>query len=45
MKDLVVDNEYLKVTLWPTLEGLYAHQDVGSFVVHFPCFHNASKGV
>ena len=31
MKDLAVDNEYLKVTLWPSLEGLYAAQDVASF--------------
>ena len=31
MKDLAEDNEYLKLNLWPTLEGLYTHQDVGSF--------------
>ena len=31
MKDLVVDNEYLKMTLCPALEGLYAAQNVASF--------------
>ena len=31
MKDLAMNNEYLKVILWPTLEGLYAAQDVASF--------------
>ena len=31
MKDLAEDNEYLKLTLWPALQALYTHQDVGSF--------------
>jgi hypothetical protein len=31
MKDLAKDNEYLRLNLWPTLEGLYMCHDVGSF--------------
>ena len=31
MKDLFEDKDYLKQKLWPALEGLYVHQDVGSF--------------
>lgn len=31
MKDVSKDNEYSKENLWPTLQGLNAHQDVGRF--------------
>ena len=31
MKDSFEDKDYLNQNLWPTLEGLYVHQDVGSF--------------
>ena len=31
MKDLFEDKDHLKLNLWPAPEGLYVHQDVGSF--------------
>lgn len=31
LKDLGEDNEYLKHILWPALQGLHGHQDVGTF--------------
>ena len=32
MKDLSEDKDYLKNMLWPALEGLYVHEDVGTFL-------------
>ena len=31
MKDIAEDNDYLKLKLWPTLEGIYTYQDIASF--------------
>ena len=31
MKDLSEDKDNLKENLWPALQGLYVHQDIGSF--------------
>ena len=31
MKDLAEDNDYMKLRLWPALQGLHMHQDLASF--------------